>query len=121
MQSRKLEKVPENDARSSLHSARNAATASSVRAARSAKGTPTASNSSSSHPTPMPRRTRPPESASSVASSLASTTGLRWGRISTPVASLTVVVAAGRYASHTRGSGTGESSLPGIRPDGSYG
>ena len=48
-----------------------ARTASRVRAARSANGTPSASNSSSSQPIPMPRIARPPERTSSVATSFA--------------------------------------------------
>ena len=71
---------------SSLHRARRAATCSSVRAARSANGTPMAANSSASQPMPIPRIIRPPDRWSSVASSLARTTGLRWGRIRMPVA-----------------------------------
>ncbi len=77
-----------------VHSARSAVTASSVRAPRSAKGTPMASNSSFSQPTPIPSSRRPPESWSSVAVSLASTTGLRWGRTRMPVASRMALVAA---------------------------
>ena len=61
------------------------ATWSSVRLPRSAKGTPMASNSSSSQPTPMPSSTRPPESWSRVAISLARMIGLRCGRMRMPV------------------------------------
>ena len=46
---------------------------------------PRASNSSRIHPTPMPSTTRPCEMRSIVASSLASTSGLRYGTISTLV------------------------------------
>ena len=44
---------------------------SSVRAPRSSNGTPTAANSSASHPTPTPAIARPPERTSRVASCLA--------------------------------------------------
>ena len=81
---------------SPAHSARRAATWSSVRLPRSAKGTPMASNSSSSHPTPMPSSTRPPESWSRVATSLARMTGLRCGRIRIPVPSR-IVRGGGRH------------------------
>ncbi len=50
---------------------------------------PSAANSSRIQPTPMPRRTRPCEIRSIVASSLASTSGLRYGTISTLVPMLT--------------------------------
>ena len=78
------------------HRARSTSMASSVRSARSSKGTPMASNSSRSQPIPTPRSNRPPERRSRVATSLARTTGLRWGRIRIPVASRSVVVAAAR-------------------------
>ena len=67
----------------------------------------------------MPSRTRPPESASSDASSLAKITGLRCGTIKIPVARLIVEVTPARYESQISGSGIGASSLPGIFPDGS--
>src|SRR5262249_59601701 len=53
---------------------------SSIRAPRSRKGTPSMSNSSVSQPAATPTSTRPPDSTSSVASSLARTTGWRYGR-----------------------------------------
>ena len=80
-----------------------------------------ASNSSSSQPTPMPSSTRPPESWSRVATSLARVTGLRCGRIRMPVPSRMVVVAAATNASQISGSGIGESSGPGILPVSLYG
>ncbi len=112
----KLEKSPVWVAGAWVHSARSAATWSSVRLPRSAKGTPMASNSSSSHPTPMPSSTRPPESWSRVATSLARVTGLRCGRIRIPVPRRMVLVAAATKASQMSGSGIGESSGPGILP-----
>lgn len=66
---------------------------SSVRAPRRSNGTPSASNSSSSHPIPTPRRSRPLLITSSVAACLAMTTGLRRARIRIPVPSLMVDVA----------------------------
>ena len=89
---------------------------SSVRLPRSLNGMPMASNSSSNQPTPTPSSTRPPESWSRVATSLARVTGLRCGRIRMPVASRMVEVAAATYAIQISGSGMGESSGPGIRP-----
>ena len=53
-------KRPWKLARSSRHSARIAATYSSVRGPRSSNGTPKVANSSASHPTPMPSSTRSP-------------------------------------------------------------
>ena len=50
---------------------------------RSKSGAPRAWNSSRSQPTPTPTVTRPRESTSMVASILAVTTGLRYGRIIT--------------------------------------
>ena len=48
--------------------------------------------------------TRPPDSASSVATSFAVTTGLRYGSTYTLTPSRTRVVAAARYASVMSGS-----------------
>ena len=64
-------KRPSNGSGVSRQSERIASTDSRVRAARSSNGTPSASNSSRSHPTPMPRIARPPERTSSVATSFA--------------------------------------------------
>jgi hypothetical protein len=52
----------------------------------------------------MPRITRPPEKRSSVASSLAVSSGLRSGTSSTPVATIRRVVAAAAIAIATNGS-----------------
>ena len=59
------------------HRRRQTAIASSVRAPRSRNGTPSARNSNSIHPDAMPQITRPPESASRLASDRASATGWR--------------------------------------------
>ena len=67
---------------------------SSVIAPRSAKGTPRASNSSRSHPTPAPKMTRPPERRSRVESIFACAKGLRSGTTTTVVPSFTRVVSA---------------------------
>lgn len=83
------------------HISRMAATHSSIRAPRRSKGTPIASNSSRSHPAPIPSRTRLPERLCIVASAFASTTGLRWGRIRVPVPSLSVEVWAPAQVSHS--------------------
>ena len=69
--------------------------ASRVRAARSANGMPTASNSSASQPTPTPNRKRPLDSTSSEAAALATATALRSGRTKTPVPSLMRLVQRG--------------------------
>ena len=103
------------------HRARSARTHSSVRAPRRSKGTSSASNSSRSHPAPIPSRARPPVSVCSVASSLASTSGLRCGRIRMPVPSSRSVVCAPTQVSHTSGSGRSTSSSIGAFPDGLYG
>ena len=82
----KLTNSPVNDATSSRHTVRIAATYSAVRAARRSNGTPSASNSSRDHPMPTPSVNRPPHNVSSVAACLATTTGLCSGSSSTPVA-----------------------------------
>ena len=77
---------PSNEATSSRHNVRIAATYSAVRAARCSNGTPSAANSSLDHPTPTPRVSRPPLNRSRLAACLATTTGLCSGSSSTPVA-----------------------------------
>ena len=89
---------------------------SSARLPRRSNGTPTASNSSFSQPTPMPSSMRPPLRKSMVATCLASTSGLRCGRISTPVMNLSRVVAAATQVIQISGSGIGLSGPPGSRP-----
>ncbi len=69
--------LPAKDGAGLVQSSRIAARYSSVIAPRSANGTPSAALSSASHPAPTPSTTRPPESASSEATILAVTTGLR--------------------------------------------
>ncbi len=66
--------------------ARSAATYSSARAPRAAIGTPDPVNSSASQPEPMPRSSRPPDSTSTVAACLASSSGEAngWLTIATP-------------------------------------
>ena len=56
-----------------------------------------------------------------MATSLASTTGLRCGRIRMPVPRRMVDVCAATNASQISGSGIGESSNPGILPVSLYG
>ena len=56
---------------------------------------------------------------SSVPNDLASTTGLRWGRIKMPVPSRSVVVADATHVSQMSGSGSGASGVIAILPDGS--
>jgi hypothetical protein len=63
---------PSNEATSSRHNVRIAATYSAVRAARCSNGTPSAANSSLDHPTPTPRVSRPPLNRSRLAACLKS-------------------------------------------------
>jgi hypothetical protein len=70
---------------SSHHRLRIAARYSSVRRPRRSNGTPRASNSSRSQPTPTPNSTRPPDSESTSVTALAVYTGLRWGTRQIPV------------------------------------
>ncbi len=98
-----------------------AATYSSLRAPRRSQGTPSASNSSCSQPTPRPNSKRPPDSWSRVASSFASTKGLRWGTIRMQVPKRSFGAAAAANASQMSGSGTGVSGSAGILPSAEYG
>src|SRR6266849_2761179 len=75
---------------------------------RSWNRTPTASNSRRYQPDAMPSSKRPAASRSRLASSLASTTGLRNGSTSTPVPSLILVVRAATAASKVSESRTGK-------------
>ncbi len=100
---------------SGRHAARSAPMYSSRRAAREVKVTPHASYSSFSHPRPTPRMRRLPDRSSRVAAARASSTGLCSGNTSTPVPSLTVVVSAENWESHTIGSGNGI-SCNGVSP-----
>ena len=70
-----------------------------MRAPRVRKSSPSASYSDSCQPTPTPRRTRPPDSVSSVLTCLATSVGWRCGSTSTSVPSVTRVVTAARYES----------------------
>ena len=71
-------------------------------------GTPMASYSPGTYPTPMPTTRRPRESTSIVASSLARMTGFRNGRITMPVPSRMRSVVAAAYASTGMGSMSSE-------------
>ena len=77
---------------------------SSMRRPRSRNGTPSASNSASSQPTPAPRINRPPDRFCNVASSLASGSGWRIGNTSTLVPSPTRLVQAAAQVSVSTGS-----------------
>src|SRR5437867_12312587 len=82
--------------------------ASSVLLPRSLNGTPGASNSrGSSTPTPTAGKSRPFESQSIVAISLAATTGVRYGRTITLGPNLRAVVRAATAARVVITSGTG--------------
>ena len=75
------------------------------------------------HPAPMPMMNRPPEIRSSVAASLASSSGFRSGSSVTPVATLSVVVTAAAAASVTYGSTTSKYFFgisPSVLSDGAF-
>ena len=112
----KFTNSPLNDACGPAHSARIAAMYSSLRAPRRSHGTPSASNSSFIQPTPRPSSTRPPDSRSSVASSFARISGLRWGTMRMQVPRRIVGAAAAANASQISGSGIGVSGIAGILP-----
>ena len=97
---------------SCVHSVRITSMYSSSRRPRPLNGTPSASNSSFSQPTPTPRCTRPPDSTSSVATSLAVISGLRCVAIRMPVPSCSVVECAAAQVSQISGSGRSNSSSP---------
>ncbi len=91
-----------------------------MRAARSPIGTARAANSGSSQPTPTPRMARPPLSTSSVATDLASTTGLRNGSTTTDVPSRTRWVRAATHESVLKTSRCGLSAVHHDLPVGVY-
>src|SRR6266487_558760 len=70
-------------------------------------GTPMAPNSSATYPAPTPTMSRPFATTSMLASSLASTTGLRYGSTMMPLASVIVDVLAARNPSDTMVSSSG--------------
>ena len=78
-----------------------------MRAPRVRKLSPSASYSDSCQPTPTPRRTRPPESVSSVLTCLATSVGWRCGSTSTSVPSVTREVTAAMYESAMNASRMG--------------
>ena len=82
-----------------------------MRAPRVWKSSPIASYSDSCQPTPMPRRTRPPESVSSVLICLATSVGSRCGSTSTSVPSVTREVTAAMYDSPMSASMIGMAAL----------
>ena len=87
---------------------------SSKIAARSDRSTPKACCSTgSTAPSPNAGSRRPPDMVASVASSLASTTGLRPGRTITDIPNFSFVVRPAPYAIATSGSG----ASPLIRSD----
>src|SRR5215470_9038843 len=92
-------------------------TYSRVREPRRSNGTPKASNSSASHPTPTPKINRPPLSWSTVATALASMSGLCSGTRQMPVANRILVVHAAAYARVVKGSAIGVSVGAGNLPD----
>ncbi len=87
-----------------------------MRRPRCGHGTFTALNSSSSHPTPMPKSTRPLDSQSRVDTSLAVYTGLRWGRSTMAVPRRVAVVWAARNERELSGSSRPVPAGAGMRP-----
>ena len=77
---------------------------SSQRRPRSRKFSPSASNSTSFQPTPMPSVMRPPLSTSTSAACLATSAVWRWGRIRMPVTNRMRSVTAARCPKSTKGS-----------------
>ena len=77
---------------------------SRITAPRSAKRAPWSSSSSWFQPAPMPKRKRPPERRSSVATLFAVWIGSRCATRQMPVATFSVRVAAAATASATNGS-----------------
>ncbi len=77
---------------------------SSMRAPRSWKGTPTASNSSFSQPAPVPNRKRPLETSWAVMIWRASSSGWFMGTMQMAVPIFSVVVAPAMAPSRKKGS-----------------
>ena len=102
----------------SVHSARHARRASSIRRTRVSYDSPCASNSSRCHPVPTPRSRRPRDSTSSVAAVLASRVAGRNGAMRIPVPNRTRVVAAAIAANVVSGSSHGSSGGYGKVPNG---
>jgi hypothetical protein len=90
-----------------------------MRSPRRSMGTPSASNSGASHPAPTPTMRRPPETTSTLASSFASTAGLRKGTRMMPLARRIRLVCAAIQVSATVVSSNGVSVARGN--DGSMG
>ena len=88
----------------SVNARRRYASAASVSRPRAAKSAPIAANSSGIQPVPTPRMTRPFDSASMLATSLATTSGCRYGRTVTPKPSRTRSVRPATAARTAKGS-----------------
>jgi len=106
-----LWKRPSKLTRSSVHSLRITAICSAWRAPRVLQSMKRASYSTWFHPTPTPSRSRPPLRISTSAACLATTPVCRWGRMSTPLHSLIVVVTAAIKAKVVKVSWNGSFSL----------
>jgi hypothetical protein len=96
--------LPANDTLPGAQHARQRRRYSLVRAPRSWNGTPSAANSASFHPTPMPAISRPPDMRSSVAIAFAVAIGLRYGMISTETPTPMRLVCAAMNDIDTNGS-----------------
>ena len=107
---------PRKSTSSPVQAAVMASMYSSARAPRRSNGTPSASNSSSSQPTPMPRSSRPPDRWSSDDACLAKYSALAWVTMLTPVPSRRRSVAPAMNVRAMNGSvkpaSVGRPSLP---------
>ena len=84
--------------------ARMASTRSRITSKRDLNSVPWSAISSAFQPAPIPKRKRPPETWSRVATALAVWIGSRWTTRHTPVPTCSVVVTAAAAASVTNGS-----------------
>ena len=98
---------PLRSMRSSPQQARSSPIDSSISAPRREKSSPSAAYSTSCQPTPMPNRSRPPDSVSSVLACLATNVAWRWGSTRTSVDSPMRSVTAATKPSVTRASRIG--------------
>nr|WP_236004011.1 hypothetical protein [Nonomuraea antri] len=97
---------------SSSQAARIARRCSSVTRPRRSNGTPSASNSCRAQPAPTPSTSRPPLSCCRLAAIRATSSGCRYGTISTLVPSLMRLVRAASQASVVNGSKNGGGYRP---------
>jgi hypothetical protein len=109
---------PSNEGSSSVQIFFMARTRSCSTRQRVRKSVPWSSISSAFHPAPMPKRTRPLERKSRLATSFAVTIGSRSITRQMPVATFSRVVTAAAVASATNGSWVCQYSLGSVGPPG---